>query len=405
MTDKQSNIDDFGSKGEQNDERDTSTDRAMTSDDTDSSDVDSRVEQSGESDNDAEGEDSNSIVDDALDGQASDSSQNVQANDPEQYNLPHSLAREWIAKRHGPRWCDSTIATYQSHVRIFLSYLEEKKTTLLNATFDDLLSYIEFRVTIGSAKGTIGIFRSVLKDLYRYIQVRTDADANIKPAQFDEINLNSYNFEGGFSRGAIEIGEVNRLFECFECDRNRLMAYFAVVTAVRNSDIRELRVKDVDYDELEIFIPNPKNGESYTVPMSNELASKLKQWEESGREQYATAESSSYIFPSKLGEKLEDNESFSDPVVEAAKRAGIQEIIGKEVILNSEHLREPTQRKIYRVTPHTLRHTCLTILKMAGAPPEARKKLANHANIETTEDYTHDDDDDWKDLIRDLLDF
>ena len=140
--------------------------------------------------------------------------------------------------------------------------------------------------------------------------------------------------------------------------------------------------------------------------MSRELASKLKQWEQTGREGYDTAESSPYMFPSNDGEKLMHNRSFNNLVVRAAERADIQEIIGTEIVLNSQDLRDEQRREIHRVTVHTLRHTCLTMLKKAGAPPEARRKLANHKNIETTEDYTHDDEDKrWRDLIRDLLDF
>lgn len=405
MSERQSDISDFGSTDEQSDESDTNTIRPMSSENSSSSDFGLEDEQSDENDKTTETENSGSAIDDVLDSQGLDSSRGTQGIDPGQYDLSHPLAREWMAKRHGLRWCDQTIETYQSHVRIYLSYLREKETTLLNATFVDFLDFIEFRVAVGAAKSTVNTNCSVIKDLYRYIHVRTDADAGIDPYQFDELNLNEYDFNGGFSRRSIESWEVKRLFQNFRHARNRLMAYFAVVTAVRNSDIRTLKLSDVDYDELQIHIPNPKYGDAYTVPMSRELASKLKQWEQTGRKGYTTAESSLYMFPSRKGEKLEYNDYFNKMVVQAAERAGIQEIIGKSVVLNSQNLRDVQRREIHRVTVHTLRHTCLTILKKAGAPPEARRKLANHKSIETTEDYTHDEDEGWQDIIRDLFDF
>lgn len=377
----------------------------MSSDSSDPSDFDSADEQSGESDKTTETSDS--TIDDVLGDQGSDPTQGAQDNDPEQYDLPHALAREWIAKRHDLRWSDKTVECYQSGVRIYLSYLKKKGTTLLDAGFVDLLEFVEYRVKAGAARSTVKVNCSALKDLYRYLRIRTDAEPGIEPYKFDELNLSEYDYEGGFERGDIEPWELKRLFRNFKHTRNHLMAYFAVATGVRNSDIRSLRLGDVDYDELEVHIPNPKNGDPYDVPMSRELASRLKQWEQTGREGYATAESSPYMFPSREGERLMYNHAFSEPVIRAAERAGIQETIGTTTALNSQDLRDEQRREIHRVTVHTLRHTCLTMLKKAGAPPEARRKLANHKNIETTKDYTHDEDDEdkhWRDLIRDLLD-
>lgn len=249
----------------------------MSNNNSDPSDFDSTDEQNDESDKATEPDNSDSMIDDILDDQESAPTRDTPANDPEQYDIPHFLAREWMAKRHGLRWCDATVKCYESNMRIYLSYLEEKETDLLDAIFADLLDFVEFRVKAGAAKTTVSKNCSVLKDFYRYVNVRTDVGAGIDPYQFDELNLNKYNFSGGFSRKSIEPWEVKRLFQNFKHTRNRLMSYLAVVTAVRNSDIRTLRLSDVDYDELQIYIPNPKNGDSYSVPMSRELASRLKQ--------------------------------------------------------------------------------------------------------------------------------
>jgi integrase/recombinase XerD len=380
----------------------------MSSDSPDPFDFDSADEQSDESEKTTQTENSGSTIDDVLDGQESDPTQGARGNDPEQYDLPHALAREWIAKRHDLRWSDRTVETYQSNVRIYLSYLRKKETTLLDAGFIDLLEFVEYRVKAGAARSTVATDCAVLEDLYRYLRIRTDAEPGIEPYEFDELNLSEYDYEGGFERGDIEPWEVKCLFQNFKHIRDHLMAYFAVATSVRNSDIRSLRLSDVDYDELEVHIPNPKNGDPYDVPMSRELASRLKQWEQTSREGYTTAESSPYIFPSRKGEKLMSNRAFNTHVVRAAERAGIQETIGTATALNSQNLRDEQHREIHRVTVHTLRHTCLTMAKKAGAPPEVLRKLANHKDIETTEDYTHDDEDEdkrWHDLIRDLLDF
>lgn len=377
----------------------------MYSNNSSPSDTDSPTFQTG-NDETIRADNTRATIDDVLSNQETGTG-SYQGNNPKQYDIPHPIAREWMAKRHSSRWSDETVCSYQSNVRTYLSYLEETGTTLLDATFVDLVEYVEYRIEVGAARSTVSGDCSALKDLYRYIEVRTDAKPEIEPYVFNELDLSAYDYDGGFERRDIDPHEVSLLFESFKHARNRLMAYFAVATGVRNSDIRTLRQTDVDYEKLEIHIPDPKNGDPYDVPMSRELASKLKQWERTSREGYSTAESSPYMFPAERGEKLEDNSSFNTIIVRAAERAGIQKKITTQVALDSRNLRNERYRNIHRVTAHTLRHTCLTMLKKAGAPPEARRKMANHKDIETTEHYTHDDDEDkdWRELIRDLLDF
>ena len=379
----------------------------MSNNSSDRSDSNPADEQGGKTDKTTEPANSGSTIDEFLGDDESNVYKDSKENDPDRYDLPHPLAREWIAKRHGLRWSDKTVETYQSQIRIYLAYLDEKGIRLVNAEFGDLIEFIEYRVQVGAAQSTVINQCAALKDLYRYIKIRTDSELAVEPYMFDEVNLNEYNYEGGFERVNIEPDEVYRLFQSFKRPRDRLMAYFAVATGVRNSDICELKLDNVHYDELDIYIPNPKGGNPYSIPMTRELASKLKLWERTGREGYATAEASPYMFPTQRSDKIQHARYFNGLIVEAAERAGIQEVIGTKTVLDSQDLRNEQQQEIHRVTVHTLRHTCLTMLKKAGAPSEARRKMANHMDIETTKNYTHDDDEeeDWKDLIRDLLDF
>jgi integrase/recombinase XerD len=323
-----------------------------------------------------------------------------QRNHSDQYDLPHSLARRWLAARHGTRLCDRTAKNYEAAVRQFISFLHASDRGLLEAELGDFERYIEHRVRNGRAQNTVQHDRTSVKDMYHFINARTDADPAIKPYEFDEIDLNAYNYTGGFEREALSIDEVKLLFEHFDHKRNRLMTYLGVATGLRNSDIRTLRLEHVHYPELQIHVPDPKYGEPYDVPMSRELGRRLKQWENIGRKSYSSHRTSDFMFPSDYGEKLEWNQSFTRTVRRAAERAGIQEVIGRAPNTGVRNL----DYEYHRVTVHTLRHTFITLLKKAGVPPEARRLVANHDHIETTKRYEHFNES-YDDLIRSLLAF
>lgn len=350
-----------------------------------------------------EAEESNAIVDKFINDQNPDAEQSVDI-DPDEYDLDHPLARNWIARRDALKWRDNTVATYQVSVRMYLTFLDERGTDLINANYQDLIQFFRFRKAAGTAQSTATIDCSALKNLYRYIHVHEIADPVLDANYFEEINLGRIDWEGGFERTYIPRDKVKLLFDNHKYTRNRLMTYFSVGTGLRNSDVRELRMRDVDYDNLKIHVSNSKNGESYDTAMSRELASQLKRWEEIGREEYSPAQSNGYMFPSKEGGKLKRNGSFNQFVVQAAERAGLQRKLGTRMVVNSEDLRDVQEQKINAVTVHTLRHTYLTLLQEAGAPPEARRLAANHSNIEVTRNYSHGEPE-WVEMVRNFCPF
>jgi integrase/recombinase XerD len=389
------------------------TDFGPTDEQTDRNDETSEAsESSAIIDEVSEAEESSSLVDKYANDQDSDEIGSEEI-DPDQYDLDHPLARNWIAKRDAERdtkrgnqgWSDSTIATYQSNVRIYLSFLDERETDLISADYQDLVQFLRFREAVGVAQKTADNDCNALKNLYAYIHACENADPVLDSNHFEEINLTQFDWVGGFERTSLSYDEVQLLFENHKRPRNRLMTYLAVGTGLRNSDVRELRLQDVDYENLEIHVPDPKNSDPYDIAMSRELASQLKRWEEIGREGYPTAQSSEFMFPSRQGEKLEYNATFNQFVVRAAERAELQWPLATRVMLNSEDLRDIREQTVYGVTVHTLRHTYITLLQEAGVPPEARRLAANHDSIEVTKEHYSHGEPEWLGMVRDLCPF
>ena len=120
----------------------------------------------------------------------------------------------------------------------------------------------------------------------------------IDPIEFETIDLQKYNTPEPIQREAISREELRKLFDGMTSYRNRLFAITDAETGLRNSDLRSIRNSDIDFENLFIHIPDPKNSKPYDVPISAELRFELRQWLDHHRGGYATASNSSYLFPS-----------------------------------------------------------------------------------------------------------
>ena len=312
---------------------------------------------------------------------------------------------DYLSTNEGIRLAPRTVRTYRTMLVGYVRYLREQEITVMEAELTDVIDFVEHCVRRGNRESTISGKLTAIGQLYRHIKLRMDTDASprVNPIEIETIDVGRYRTPPPVKREALSRDEVRRLFDAMDCYRDRLLAVTAIETGLRNSDLRELRLQDIEYEELAVHVRDPKGSIPYDVPISEELAFELEWWVENQRNGFATAASSQYIFPSQQSDRLETNGSLNQIIKSAAERAGIQCIVGTSKV-NSEPSGEsgPYTRTMnwHRVTPHTLRHTYLTLLKDAGVPLSYRQLVANHTNPETTRNYTHGGDDVFE-VIRD----
>ena len=151
--------------------------------------------------------------------------------------------------------------------------------------------------------------------------------------------------------------EINKMLESTLNLKHRLILMFLYYTGIRLNEIINLRWEDLDFERGTIHLKTAK-GEKERVIFFHE---KLKSFIE-----YFNLKNESFVFLSNLGKKY-DKRTIQLIVRNAAKKARI----GK------------------RVTPHTLRHSFATHLLEAGADIRHIQKLLGHANLQTTQIYTH----------------
>jgi integrase/recombinase XerD len=175
--------------------------------------------------------------------------------------------------------------------------------------------------------------------------------------------------------------EVERLLEAPDASkrlywRDRAILEFMYATGVRVSELVELPLSSLDLDEGVATIFG-KGAKERLVLVGDPALRALGRYLRDVRASLDRGRGAGRVFLNARGQPLR-REAVWSIVKEATRRAGITK----------------------KVSPHTLRHTFATHLVEGGADLAAVQELLGHADIATTQIYTHLDRDYLRDVHR-----
>ena len=147
--------------------------------------------------------------------------------------------------------------------------------------------------------------------------------------------------------------------------RDRAILEFLYATGVRVSELVDLRIASVDLEEGFATVYG-KGSKERLVPVGGPALRCLERYLREVRPQFDRGKGDGRVFLNARGMPIR-RESIWSLVKTAAKRAGLSR----------------------KVSPHTLRHTFATHLVEGGADLAAVQELLGHADISTTQIYTH----------------
>lgn len=164
--------------------------------------------------------------------------------------------------------------------------------------------------------------------------------------------------------------EVVRLLEAPDPEhplywRDRALLEFLYATGVRVSEVTQLDREAVDLDEGLCVILG-KGGKERVVPVGDVARRTMERYLREVRPRLATPASPPRVFLTRNGKELSRMDVLN-VVRRATGRAGIER----------------------RISPHTFRHTFATHLLEGGGDLAAVQELLGHADISTTQIYTH----------------
>jgi len=267
-----------------------------------------------------------------------------------------------------------SLQSYRSDIDKFERFMKKQDKGLDELRQCDLSGFLDYLRSTGMAPSSIARHLSSIKGFFRYLN-RTGETVN-NPAQSIS-GPKLYRTHPG----ALSIEEVKELIDCArratETDRSKkkltlrdlALLEFLYGTGARVSEAVEARQSDL-YAEMSLVKLFGKGKKERVVPMGHAAWEALKNYQNICRVGLAGSKSGDYIFLNNRGGKL--------------SRMGIWKILNKYVSAVG------ITRK---VSPHTLRHSFATHLLAGGADLIAVQELLGHADIATTEIYTHLDKD------------
>jgi len=146
--------------------------------------------------------------------------------------------------------------------------------------------------------------------------------------------------------------------EGFVGQRNKLIIELFYVTGIRLSELINIKISDVDFNNQSIKVLGKRNKERI-IPLSSQVVNDLNIFIENNQK-------NKYLFTNLEGEKL-----YNKLVYRL-----VNKYIGEISSVNKK-------------SPHILRHTFATHMLNNGADINAIKELLGHANLSATQVYTH----------------
>jgi len=280
---------------------------------------------------------------------------------------------------------ENTLHAYARDLTDFHDWITNKSYTLETASQSDVEAYLIHCDTQGMAKSTRARRLSAIKQLYRFAfedRLREDNPA---------IRIKGPGHDKRLPKTLTE-AEVDRLLDAArqhgrnqnDKTRNTCLMELLYATGMRVTELVSLPVSASRGDPRMLMVRG-KGGKERMVPLSPPARTALTDWlalrdarEDSSRENGGTV--SQYLFPSsgKLGHLTRHR--FYALIKELAVFGGVS----------------PN-----KVTPHTLRHAFATHLLANGADLRSIQTLLGHADVATTEIYTHVLDERLKALVMD----
>jgi len=258
------------------------------------------------------------------------------------------------------RMSKNTVESYGRDLIYWQNFLSDRK--LEEVSRDDLFDFVVSLHEEGLSNRTVARMLSAIKGFYRYLQRLELIEDN--PADFVDSPQYLHKLPDVLSLEEVE-ALLNSADENAQDKRDSCIIEFLYSCGLRVSELCALKLGDLSREARVIRVFG-KGAKERLVPVGEQALRRLREYLPVRAECLSGKTDNNAVFLSRLGRPL-SRVSIWSIVKKRAQKAGIQK----------------------KISPHSLRHSFATHLLNNGASIRSVQEMLGHADISTTEIYTH----------------
>lgn len=260
------------------------------------------------------------------------------------------------------KYSKHTIIAYKNDLNSFQEFCNEEyqNQEISSVNYSQIRRWIVSLVELGISNRTINRKVSSLKSFYKFLQKTNQIQANplinhqpLKVAKTVQVPFSE--------KEILEILKTNDEDD-FESVRNKLIVELFYATGIRRSELINIKITDINFDNETVKVLGKRNKERY-IPLLKIVQNNIQKYL-NYRLKINTKEP--YLFVTLKGKKVYDTLVYR--------------------IINNYFSKVSTKVK---KSPHIIRHTFATHLLNEGADLNAVKELLGHSSLASTQIYTH----------------
>lgn len=265
----------------------------------------------------------------------------------------------------------NTLSAYKKDLALFLEFCEQKKETLQTLSHETIAEFLTKSAKAGLAAATISRRRSAIRQFFDFLiseQERSDNPALLVPAGRRQKKLPN----------VLSQQEIQALSNVIQQDDSvDGIRFFAMIEMLYASGMRISELVTLKLAQLErnphtaalqpYFYVKGKGGKQRLVPLHSSAIMAIQNYLNI-RESFNKQKHNPYLFCSHGALGHITRQRVAQLLKQACLKANI----------------DPA-----RCSPHTLRHSFATHLLEGGADLRVIQELLGHADIATTQIYTH----------------
>ncbi len=255
-------------------------------------------------------------------------------------NLLDIVRREMKIRNYSPK-------TMSSYLRVIVNLYKSTQTPPREITENEIKNYIEKLHNRGLSSQSIALAANAINFLYTQVYRRSGYQKLHHPKRSQKLPV------------VLTRQEIDAILKAPTNVKHRLFLALAYAAGLRVSEVLALRVRDIDLNEMTVTVRQGKGRKDRITVLSSKLVGDL-------RALAAVKNADGFLFESERGGIL--------------TTATAQKVFTKA--LQAAGIKKPA-------TFHSLRHSFATHLLENGTDVRYVQELLGHANIRTTQIYTH----------------